>query len=264
MPVKPLHQDPVPFITLPNWVKAAKHCGFNIEPVLRELGIETDLMNLESATIDRSLLERMMEICIARSRQHYFPFVLGETFAFDYLPDIETFLTTSGTLREALPVLDWVRELINPAIDMRLEERGSLALLVLAREETAKPFFIETTFASILKFGRALLGEREQFIELRLRYPAPAHAHVYADFLEAPVRFGQAENALVFDRSLLDRPLEGAFPSLHEQAQQLVEQRLQRLPRRTGVVAAIEQLLEQQPALLAQGIAVVADELGIG
>src|ERR671936_372287 len=97
---QPLHDAPIPFITLPNWVKAAAHCGFNIEPIFRELGIQTDLIHLESATV-------------ARSKGRHFPFVLGETFAFDYLPDLETFVTTSPTLREATRVFDWVRELIN-------------------------------------------------------------------------------------------------------------------------------------------------------
>ena len=45
-----LHEAPIPFITLPNWVKAAAQCGFNIEPVFRELGIQTDLIHLEGET----------------------------------------------------------------------------------------------------------------------------------------------------------------------------------------------------------------------
>src|SRR3546814_17337050 len=84
------HEQPLPFITLPNWVKAAALCGFNIQPVFDELEIETDLLHLEDATISRPLLEQVMTVCVARARDQHFPFVLGETFAFDYLPDIGT------------------------------------------------------------------------------------------------------------------------------------------------------------------------------
>ena len=90
--------EPIPFITLPNWVKAAGQCGFNIEPIFAELGITTDLLHLETATIERQHLEQLMRRCVAASREQHFPFVLGETFAFDYLPDLEAFLTTSPSL----------------------------------------------------------------------------------------------------------------------------------------------------------------------
>src|SRR3546814_17196527 len=77
----------------------------------------TDLLHLEDATISRPLLEQVMTVCVARARDQHFPFVLGETFAFDYLPDIGTFLATSPTLRDAARVFDWVRALINPLIN---------------------------------------------------------------------------------------------------------------------------------------------------
>src|SRR5438105_3566899 len=87
--------EPIPFLTLPNWIKAAAACGFNIEPIFREHGIPTDLVHIESVSVSPLTLEKVMESCIARSRgrpnKPHFPFVLGERFAFDYLPDIETF-----------------------------------------------------------------------------------------------------------------------------------------------------------------------------
>src|SRR3546814_15193497 len=125
------HEQPLPFITLPNWAKAAALCGFNIQPVFDELEIETDLLHLEDATISRPLLEQVMTVCVARARDQHFPFVLGETFAFDYLPDIGTFLATSPTLRAAARGFAWVRALITPLINVQLAEDGDLARLVL-------------------------------------------------------------------------------------------------------------------------------------
>jgi AraC-like DNA-binding protein len=265
---EPLHEEPLPFITLPNWVKAAAQCGFNIQPIFRELGIQTDLVHLESATIERSLLEQVMERCVERSRKLHFPFVLGESFAFEYLPDLETFLTTSPSLREAAKIFEWVRELINPLIRVTLEEERDRARLVLrlGREAAAHPparWFTETMFAAIVKFGRLLLGGRGDFRELQVSYPRPRYAKVYRDYFGIPVKFGCAEDAAVMDRALLDAPLEGAFPTLHEQAQFRVEQRLQRMPRRTGLVAAIEDAFARKPRLLGQGIDGVAAEIGM-
>ncbi len=263
----PLHEQPIPFITLPNWVKAAAKCGFNVETVFRELGIETDLVHLETATITVPLLERIMEACIARTRQGHFPFALGETFAFDYLPDLETFINTSSSLREAVRVFEWVRELINPMLDVQLEEHGDQAHLVLYTTDTAqnpaaiKPYFTETTFASILKFGRNLLGEQAPFGELRFRHAAPPYAGEYERYFRLPVRFAQARDELVFERKLLDHPLEGGFPALHRQAEYRAEQLLRQSPRRTGLAACIEQAYAADTRLIGRGIEAVAATL---
>lgn len=265
----PLHLEPIPFITLTNWVKAAAQCGFNIEPVFREAGIAMDLIHLESATVSAPLLQKVMAACVERTRAsgQHFPFVLGETFAFDYLPDIDTYLATSPTLRDGLRVFDWVRELINPMIRVHLEEHGDEAQLVLklaSSVETAPhPWFSETTFASIVKFGRRLLGGSAPFHRLCFRHPEPPHAAAYEAYFRVPVLFGQPEHLLAFDRSLLDRPLEGAFPALHKQAEYRVEQRLAKPAARQGLVAAIEQAFEAQPALLGQGVERMAAALGL-
>lgn len=266
-PRKPV-PSPVPFITLPNWVKAAGQCGFSIEPIFRGLGIETDLIHLESATIPQPMLQQVMEACIARSRAQHFPFVLGETYAFDYLPDLETFVTTSTTLREAARVLGWVRELVNPMIHMRLEEQGDLAELVLVEASgelpaSYKPYFAETTFASVVKFGRMLLRAHGDFRRLCLRHAAPPYAAEYQRFFRMPVVFAQPRNALELDRRLLDTRLDGGYPALHQQAEVRVEQRLSQLSRHTGLSAAIEQMYVEKPRLLAQGIEQAAAELGL-
>jgi AraC-like DNA-binding protein len=265
---EPLHSDPIPFITLPNWVKAATYCGFNIQPIFHDLGIQTDLVHLESATVERPVLEQLMERCIGRARQHHFPFVLGETFAFEYLPDLETFLTTSPTLREATRIFDWVRELINPMLRVRLEEDGETANLIVELGDNdsklpGKPYFTETMFAAILKFGRMLVGESPQLHCLRFRHLPPAYAQAYHDFFRIPIHFGQSLHALEMDRKLLDQALEGGFPALHQQAEYRVEQRLSRLSKRPGLVTAIEDAFSQDPQMLGQGIEPMAAALNI-
>ena len=260
---------PIPFLTLPNWIKAAAHCGFNIQPVFREHGIDTDLIHLETTTISPSQLQQVMAACVARAKNHHYPFVLGETFAFDYMPDIGTFLTTSSTLRETLRVFDWVRELINPALRVRLEERGDEAWLLLefdGAENAPPPYFTETTFASIYKFGRTLLGERAVFGRLCLQHAAPPYAAEYVKYFGIDVRFDQPQQALVFQRGLLDLPLEGAFPALHRQAEYRVQRQLTALPKPAaggGIVALIEQTFAARPELLGQGVERMAEALGL-
>lgn len=264
------YSDALPFITLPNWVKAAARCGFSVGPVFDELGVPTDLLNVETATIERSLLEAAMERCVALTRQHapqhHFPFVLGETFDFDYLPDLQSFLNTSPTLREAAQVFAWVRELVNPMLDISLQERGDTARVVLRfagldEAIVPRPWFAETTFASVVRFGRLLLGENAPFGSLHFRHSAPPHAAVYEPYFRIPVRFGQPDYALEYPRRVLDRPLPGGIEGLHQQARQRIERRARSMAQRGGLAAAVEQTLVRRPALLGQDIEAVAAEL---
>ena len=263
-------QGTIPFLTLPNWVKAASVCGFNVEPVFRMVGIETDLIHLESATVTPQQLQALMRECVARAKGHHFPFALGETFAFDYMPDIGTFLSTSSTLRDTLPVFQWVRELINPALRVRLVEEGGEAALVLEYSGLPvepMPYFTESTLSSIVKFGRLLLGEPQVFHRLCLMHAEPAYAVEYARHFAAEVLFSQPRHALVFRRELLDRPLEGAFPLLHKQAEMRVQRQLTRIPRATTAASAftaeIERVMENRPQLLGQGIERIAEAMGV-
>ncbi|TJY60844.1 AraC family transcriptional regulator [Sinimarinibacterium sp. CAU 1509] len=265
---KPMHHQPLPFITLPNWVKAATVCGFNIQPIFDRYAVPTDLIHLEDATITAPQLGLVMEDCVAAARSQHFPFVLGDTFAFDYLPDIGTFLATSPSLRQAMHVFVWVRELINPMIEFRLEETGDTAALVLVGGNGSMTpqdrYFIESIFAAVAKFGRMLAADIEPFTRLRFRYAQPSYVRAYAEFFRVPVTFDQLDNALEIPQARLDRPLDGAFPSLHQQAERRVLQRLAQMPpRTTGLVAAIEAAFEQEPKLLKLGIDAVSRRLGL-
>lgn len=266
--MKPASSDPpVPLITLPNWVKAAASCGFSLEPLLAELGIAANLLQVETATARSSDMERLMAACVARSRRRHFPLVLGETFAFEYLPELETFLTTSSTLRESARIFDWLRVLLNPHLRMHLVERGSRASLRLdppeLRGSIGFQWFVEGTFASVLKFGRALLGGRGDFIQAAFQHPRPGYADEVERTLRVSLAYAQPHNELVMARHLLDLPLQGAFDSLHRQAEQRVAQRLsqqaqpQRLSERLGTA------LQAEPQLLGAGIAVVAAAMGL-
>ena len=259
--------EQVPLISLPNWVKAATACGFSIGAVYEELGIEADLVHVESATVSSLDMERLMTACVARSKRRHFPFVLGETFAFEYLPDLETFLTTSPTLRESARVFEWLRLLMNPHLVMKIHEEGDIAGLRLDWQERhlsqTFQWFVEATFVAVLKFGRTLLHGRGDFRRASFQHLRPGYASEVSELLRLPIAYGQPHNALELDRRLLDLRLEGAFETLHRQAEQRVVQRLSERAVPTGIRTRLEHLMERRPALLGQGIEQVARALEI-
>ncbi len=262
-------EQTVPSIVLPSWVKAATRCGFNLKPVLQAHGIELDLMHIEHSVVPVGTLDRVLESCVERSpADHHFPFVIGETFAFEYLPDLETFLTTSASLRDAARVLEWVPALINPLVVARIEEEDGYARLVLEapldNRTRTRPWHAEMFFASILKFARILLGEDTDLGKLSFRHPPPPYAWRYEEFFRLPVHFNQPRDALVFDRELLDRHLEGDYPTLHEQAAELIEQRVVRLTRREQLNVRLTRALYSDPRLLRGGVSEAGRAFAMG
>ena len=271
----------VPFLTVTNWVRAANLCSVPILQIFQDEGLDTRTLHPETTRIHLQTLRRIMSRCVeaARSAQsgRYFPIVLGESFAFEYLSDIETFITTSATLREAIRALDWISALVSPYMRLSLAEHGPQARLVLSFDTEEPPststgYFAEAIFATIMKFSRILLGAQALFGHVTFQHPGHADAGQCEVAFQVPVHHGAPLHALWFERSLLDQPLRGAFPSLHEQAARRVEERIAsqaaaanqaRTDAAQALVQQIEHLFTTRAHLLGQGIEALACELNL-
>lgn len=286
-PVAPPADNPrIPFVTVTNWVRAARLCGIDIEAIFREEGIDTRLLHPETATLDRDAFQRLMHRCVAETRQagspQHFPVVLGESFAFEYLSDVETFITTSATLRDAARALEWIPPLVNPFLHFSLAEHGPEARIALRFEgvesnlEVGWPF-TEAVFATVIKFCRMLLGGQTLIGRITLRHPRHQDAEAVSAYFQAPVTWDADVDALWFERRLLDQPLRGAFPTLHEQAAQRVVQQVAKRAlqptdsegnqqgRQQGhlLAAQIERAFHDKPRLMGLGLDALSQELGL-
>lgn len=284
----PTLDDPIPFVTVTNWVRSAARCGFHIEPLFRDAGVDLQRLHPSEATITVEAMRRVMEGCVEQTRLHapqlHFPQVLGETFAFEYLSDIETFITTSPTLRDAAPALPWLSRLVNPFMSLTLHEHGHQARLAVAFVHPGAPpgatwHFAEAVMATFCKVARLLLGPDVVEGEITFQHERPADTPDWTNALGVPIRYGGDVNALWFERRLLDRPLQGALPTLHESAGQRVNAQLARNaqsgtlggltspqahgPQSAPLSTRLAELLHQRPALLSRGIDEVAQSLGL-
>lgn len=252
--------DTLPFVGTTTWVKAAMHCRFNIAPLFKAAGLDT---HGPAPQIRTEALVGLMRDCVAAAAPTmHFPLVVGELFAFDRLPELDTFVATSPTLRHALPALDWVRLLL-PTLHLRIEETGHQAALVVevampTDDEQLKGHFVECVFATVNRIARLALGDAAQADGVYLRHdPGAARAACERQF-KVPVLVKQPRNALVFPTRMLDMPLPGAMPGLHEQAQSAIAQQLP-ASNQEGLVDAIEHAMMASPALLGQGIERMAE-----
>src|SRR5690606_26698068 len=218
-------EQPIPFVTVTSWVRAARLCGIDIEAIFRAEGIDTSRLHPEQAFVERLALQRVMRRCVEETLRVgsplHFPIVLGDTFAFEYMPDVETFITTSASLRDAARALEWIPPLLNPYLSFVVSELGAEARIALefkALPESGPDIvwpFTEGVLATTLKFARMLMGPDPTVNRITMRHARHAQAELVEAHFQAPVEWGAPLDAIWFDRALLDRPLAGAFPVLH-------------------------------------------------
>ncbi len=75
--------------------------------------------------------------------------------------------------------------------------------------------------------------------------------------------FGDSANALVMDRSWLDKPLNTFEPTMHTQARQLIERRLSRELGERRILDDVRWALECRPELLREGLEATAAAMGL-
>lgn len=272
----------IPFVTVTNWVRAARLCGIDIESIFRQEGIDTASLHPETSMVSRDTMQRLMQRCVEETRRigspKHFPVVLGETFAFEYMSDVETFITTSATLRDATRALEWIPSLINPYLTFALAEHGNEARIALNFNVPDADIertwtFTEGVITTTIKFSRLLLGGQALIGRITMRHPR----HAWSDQVEAafqvPIEWGAPMDALWFDRALLDQPLTGAFPILHEQAAKRLAQKVaQRVESKApegamhhgqALIKQIERAFHDKPRLMGLGLEALAEELGL-
>lgn len=265
---------PMPLFMLSSWIKAAAKCGFNAQPLFQQAGIKVDLMHLDETRVSPLLMMSLLEQSTSMSSEKYFPLVLGDTFAFESLPEFETLLTTSATLRDAIAAADMARRIVLPWVAIDLLESGDQAQVRLRLDVPIPNIDIfglplhmisEAVLASICKFGRNLKGEDDGLIGVHLKAAPGRSADQFEAFFGVPISFNQADNALILERRILDLPLEGAFADLNEQAHAMASQRLGKESRRQGqgIAAEIEAIILASPDMLSVGMEDMAQRLSL-
>lgn len=257
--------EAIAFAAANSWIRAALHCRFNINPLFDAAGVDIGASGMPR--IRKGALVKLMQQCVVQAAPDYhFPLVMGDLFAFDHLPALETFLATSASLRQAMPALNWAGKAL-PNVTLHVEEGPELSALVVdvdvpTDSPRVKGYFIEGVLAGINKFVRLGIGDSTDILYVALAHdPGPQRLACESQF-KMPVRINQPRTAVVFRTALLDRPRPGSVPGMHERAQQLIEQQLP-AEEPNSVTAQLEAIFRQQPSLLGQGIERMADKIGL-
>ena len=174
-------------------------------------------------------------------------------------------MLTAGTVGEAVRLgLELQKDTGSMLeFDTRLSDEG---VAVTATSRFNDPeiyiFLVEEAFASFMGIGLALAGEDFKPLRIELAYPAPRHAEEYSRVFGCEIRFGQMENAFLFDPAWHEQPLKTADPFGHRQLLEFLAFNRARSREAAEVIGSVERALRQRLNIHSP-ISKVARELGM-
>jgi AraC-like DNA-binding protein len=142
-------------------------------------------------------------------------------------------LMTCDTLADAIALVPHYRRLVFDYgySDTALTLAGEQVEFAWLVQPGKLPYCVplaEATLAGWYSFGRWISNAELALSSVHFAHDAPADVAPYSAYFGCPVHFGQARNALLFPRGLLDLPLSQADRSLHlamrEQARAALDQ----------------------------------------
>lgn len=108
-------------------------------------------------------------------------------------------------------------------------KRGSVRLKELVRLDDIRHYIFETEVVSLYTICSMILDDVHVFDEIRIAYSAPDYAARYKEIFHCPVIFKAPEHLILFDATLLDKPLKHANPLTKKILEQECKQLCQRL-----------------------------------
>lgn len=154
-------------------------------------------------------------------------------------------LQSSPTLGEAYRRAGRYVRLVNDTLEIQVHTRGAVCWLVHRQHHPVGGgrHGVECSMAMLFLFARQAFGAGFRLHEVSFRHERPASTAEHGRIFEAPVEFGQAENAISFARELLELPMPAASERFCRHLDLLIEELLAALPRRGGVAEQVRAAL---------------------
>ena len=247
---------------LPGIINSAINHGVDIQTILRKYGISLDLKSITETSVNLKVLHAIIMEVEKASQIPTIGLQIGEAFDWDYVPHIKTYLMSVSTLREAYYAFLHARKLISPLLILDLKENDTEAMLVL-RTDVALSYederhYMEMVFSTLKTVFNRLLKQDISMQSVHFRHHEFQLSTIYKEFFDCPLFFEAPENAMIFERSILDVTLDSGFPEIHQQAKQLIDQQLADSHLQTGLVPSLARIIKKNKQLLSENIEHVA------
>ena len=231
------------------WIKAIGRAldaaGCDSSALLAEAGF--DLKSLDGPTLLCSLVNtaRLWELAVAATGDPAFGAKVASHIRHTTFHALSYGLCASSTLKDAFERLQRYCHVASDAIEYEFRKCGRDYHFVI-EPAAGVPFeSIDALVGAQLRMCRSLIGRDFSPRHIELRRPRPAVIDDFERLFRAPLRFGAAQNRLVFDGASIESPLDGANPDLALRADAIALQYLVRIER-DNIQARVREVLMQR------------------
>lgn len=191
-------------------IRHARRLGLDVERILSETGIPTELSEVEDCWIDNNCVAALVKKMWAETNNETFgfdptPFRLGSwALACEFMIVAETL---GDLLRRGEHVLSYLGSA--PVSFTTVVEGDSVSILPKVYEGEFDPshFLMEFMLVVWHRFPSWAIDENIKLQKVFVSYPEPAHGHFYEEFFQCNVEFEQSDSGFSFNRKYLKKPI---------------------------------------------------------
>lgn len=202
--------------------------GLDSRAVLREAGVDLERLESPNDRIPIVRMNRVWELAIKATGDPCIGLVAGGFALPAHFHGVGLAWISSRTLYGALRRLARYHRVLTTGFEIRLVDEDNECLFGVVHPHDLRVAFetVDALFSAVVRFSREIAGEDCSPQRVDLQRSDPGRADAYEEAFHAPVAFGQAQDALVFHRALLEVPLLGGNEALAAQASEIAERYL--------------------------------------
>ena len=221
------------------WLKGILHSAERAGVKLADILQTADIAELPKAANERVPLDdtvKLWDAAIKLSRDPMFGFNMGRQFRPNWFHLIHHLWVNSPDVRTAITQTIKYQTLISDGGDIDCIEDHDSLILSYRVNEASLPFSHHQTdavLAIIVSLMRMSVSEEFTPTRIHISHNHREHHARYQAYFQCPIDYGQHCNQVIFPKQWLEQPLIGADPDLLQLHQQLANQNLSTLNKKT-------------------------------
>jgi AraC-like DNA-binding protein len=208
--------------------------GLDAERLRRAAGLAEVSLDDEDERVPRTAVNALWELGVAESGDPALGVRLAQVIPAGNAGVVELLAQSASTAGEALAQLARYWRLLNDGVDVGLDGTAGRAAFYMV-EKRPPPIaraWLELTAAGLILGGGRQVSGRGKPVEVHMPAPRGSAGAELERVTGVPVRWDAPRFALVFDATLLDAPLLGSAPGLHQVLRGHADASLERLAAR--------------------------------
>jgi AraC-like DNA-binding protein len=240
--------------------------GLNLAPIFASSGIDPTVLNRRGARVGLRAVDRVWSQLASRIDDPLFGLHMMDTIPFGAGDLMDYVIRTSANVGTALQNTLRCAPLLSTADHLQLVVAGSQASM---RVHTLRdqPWPIELILSMFAERARGHFGSSWSLKQVSFAHEALGPREAYDRVFQVPVRFGMPFTEAVFERELLEMPMEASDPRLNEILNAQADELLATVPQSTAQPSFVETIKRALTSGLSIGdftLSGLADHLGLG